>query len=73
MKKFLNFVGLSVDADGKFLHQMRRAQTKKELFGVCDDYLMNQGQSVKYFNSEPFEGLVARPSSESGYSECKLS
>ena len=73
MKKFLNFVGLSIDAEGKFLHQMRRTQTKKELFSVCEKHLSKEGQSDMYFNSEPFEGLVARPSSESGDSECKLS
>ena len=32
MKKFLNFVGLSVDPEGKFLIEMRRALTKKRPF-----------------------------------------
>src|SRR5262249_47539995 len=36
MKKYLNFVGQSVDANGAFLHDMRRAQTQAELFSVCD-------------------------------------
>ena len=39
MKKFLNFVGLSVDSQGGFLHAMRRSKTRSELFGICDDYM----------------------------------
>jgi tRNA-dihydrouridine synthase B len=72
MKKFLNFIGLSVDADGKFLHQMRRAQTRKELFYICDTHLIQSGRCDEFLNIEPYDGLVARPSSESGYSRCKL-
>jgi tRNA-dihydrouridine synthase len=39
MKKYLNFVGQSVDPNGAFLHDMRRAQTELELFTVCDRHL----------------------------------
>ena len=72
MKKFLNFVGLSVDPDGQFLHGMRRVQTKKELFDVCSTFLIKEGRAEQLYNLEPFEGLVARPSSETSYSTCQL-
>ena len=39
MKKYLNFVGLGVDAEGKFLHQIRRVSTCSEFFAVCDEFL----------------------------------
>ena len=65
MKKFLNFVGLSVDPDGGFLHEMRRSQSKTELLKVCSTYLIDHGNAEKCFSDEPFDGLVARPSSES--------
>ena len=32
MKKYLNFVGQSVDPTGAFLHDMRRAESEQELF-----------------------------------------
>ena len=72
MKKFLNFVGLSVDAEGQFLHLMRRTQSKKDLFEVCAHYLLRKGREGQFYNLEPFQGLVARPSSESSYSTCQL-
>ena len=64
MKKFLNFVGLGVDTDGQFLHEMRRTRTKKELDSVCDRHLIDKGRSVEYFPDEPIKGLVARPNCE---------
>ncbi|NBD38905.1 MAG: tRNA-dihydrouridine synthase family protein, partial [Verrucomicrobia bacterium] len=39
MKKFLNFVGQSVDAEGGFLREMRRARTSMDFFTVCDHWL----------------------------------
>jgi tRNA-dihydrouridine synthase len=39
IKKHLNFLGLGVDRTGKFLHQMRRASTRKEFFHICDTFL----------------------------------
>jgi len=39
MKKYLNFVGLGVDADGQFLHQIRRVSTRTEFFRVCGEFL----------------------------------
>ena len=73
MKKFLNFVGLSVDSGGQFLHEMRRTKTRLDLFKVCSKHLLDSGRADSFFNPEPFEGLVARPSSDSAYSNCNLS
>ena len=64
MKKFLNFVGLGVDTDGKFLHEMRRTRSKDELDRVCDRHLISGGRAEMYFPDEPIKGLVARPNCE---------
>ncbi len=64
LKKFLNFIGQSVDSEGKFLHQMRRAQSKKEFFDICDDHLIANKRSELYFANEPFEKIIARPNHE---------
>lgn len=64
MKKFLNFVGLGVDADGQFLHEMRRARSKAELDAICDRHLIDDGRAVLPFPDEPIQGLVARPNCE---------
>lgn len=64
MKKFLNFIGLGVDEDGKFLHEMRRAQTKAELDAICDRHLFDHGRAKLHFPDEPIKGLVARPNCE---------
>lgn len=39
MKKYLNFLGLGVESTGAFLHQMRRARMKADLFRVCAEFL----------------------------------
>lgn len=39
MKKYLNFIGLSLDADGQFLHQIRRVNSEPDFFGVCERFL----------------------------------
>jgi tRNA-dihydrouridine synthase len=62
MKKYLNFVGQSVDAGGAFLHDMRRTQTESELFAVCDRHLLAEPNRV--FSPEPFPGVIARPNCE---------
>jgi len=64
MKKFLNFVGLGVDADGQFLHDMRRAKSKPELDAICDRHLIENGRAEQPFPDEPIKGLVARPNCE---------
>jgi tRNA-dihydrouridine synthase len=63
MKKFLNFVGQSVDPEGKFLHDMRRAMTEPELFAVCDRHLLERRDTL--FADEPYPGVIARPNCES--------
>jgi len=62
-KRFLNFVGTSVDPRGMFIHDMRRANTDQELFAVCDRYLTRRG--AEPFELEPFSGVLARPNCES--------
>jgi len=62
MKKYLNFVGQGVDADGAFLHDMRRTATRAELFAVCDRHLMSVPD--REFAAEPYPGVIARPNCE---------
>jgi len=64
LKKFLNFVGQGVDPDGRFLHEMRRAQDETTFFGLCDRYLVNDGKAELFFADEPYDGNVARPNCE---------
>ncbi len=62
MKKYLNFVGQSVDATGAFLHDMRRTESAVELFAVCDRHLLSEPD--KEFPPEPYPGVIARPNCE---------
>jgi tRNA-dihydrouridine synthase B len=64
MKKFLNFVGLGVDVDGQFLHDMRRTRSKADLDIVCDRHLIDHGRAEVIFPDEPIKGLIARPNCE---------
>jgi len=64
MKKYLNFVGQSVDPEGAFLHAMRRAQTESELFTVCDLHLLDDDAATRDFAVEPYAGVIARPNCE---------
>ena len=64
MKKYLNFVGQSVDADGSFLHAMRRTETEAELFTICDRHLLAGGAAAREFSAEPYPGVIARPNCE---------
>lgn len=64
LKKFLNFVGLSIDADGQFLHEMRRAKSKAELDAICDRHLLQGDRAIEPYPAEPIKGLVARPNCE---------
>jgi tRNA-dihydrouridine synthase B len=70
MKKYLNFVGQSVDAEGRFLHDMRRAMTEVELFAVCDRHLLTE--PTKPFATEPYPGIIARPNCETPTESCSL-
>ncbi|MCF4968733.1 tRNA dihydrouridine synthase [Nostoc sp. CMAA1605] len=40
LKMFLNYIALSVDAEGHFLRLMRQAASEVELFQVCDRFLL---------------------------------
>lgn len=57
MKKFLNFVGLSVDSEGGFLHAMRRSTTRSELFAICEEYMKASGRAESNYSLEPFARL----------------
>ncbi len=70
MKKYLNFVGQSVDAEGKFLFDMRRAMTEADLFAVCDRHLL--AEPAKLFANEPYAGVIARPNCETPNESCSL-
>lgn len=69
MKKYLNFVGQSVDPTGAFLHDMRRAQTEAELFSICDRHLIVDGAAEREFAPEPYPGVIARPNCETPTAE----
>ena len=62
MKKYLNFVGQGVDPQGSFLHDMRRAESETDLFGICDRHLL--GRPDAEFSHEPYPGVIARPNCE---------
>ena len=70
MKKYLNFVGQSVDAGGLFLQDMRRAMTEAELFAVCDRHLL--AEPTAPFAPEPHPGIIARPNCETPVESCSL-
>jgi hypothetical protein len=70
MKKYLNFVGQSVDANSAFLHDMRRAMTETELFAVCDRHLLQEPS--RHFSAEPYPGVIARPNCETPLQGCSL-
>jgi nifR3 family TIM-barrel protein len=50
MKKYTNFIGVGVDAEGKFLHEIRRVATEREFFQVCEKF-MDHGDPMPL---EPF-------------------
>ncbi len=62
LKRYLNFVGTSVDAGGAFLFEMRRAPNESALFGVCDRYLTANAEAPMPL--EPYPGVLARPKCE---------
>jgi len=39
MKKYLNYLGVGAEPTGRFLHQIRRAETKADFFRICEDFL----------------------------------
>lgn len=55
LKKFLNYIALSVDAEGHFLRLMRQTQTEVELLNLCDRVLLAEG--TKTLALAPYSGL----------------
>ncbi len=55
LKMFLNYIALSVDAEGHFLRLMRQAQTQVELFKICDRFLL--AEETKTLALEPYQGV----------------
>jgi tRNA-dihydrouridine synthase len=39
LKKYMNFIGLGIEPTGEFLHQIRRATTRADLFMLCRKFL----------------------------------
>jgi tRNA-dihydrouridine synthase len=39
MKRFMNYLGLGVDAGGRFLHDIRRVNCRADFFAVCERFL----------------------------------
>lgn len=64
MKKFLAFIGQSVDPEGKFLYLARRTRTFADLQGCCQRYLIDGGKAETHYPLEPYPTVVARPNHE---------
>jgi tRNA-dihydrouridine synthase B len=62
MKMYLSYIAQSVDPAGRFLREMRLAQTDAELYGACDRHLLTTPDQE--FSDEPYAGLMARPRCE---------
>jgi tRNA-dihydrouridine synthase B len=39
MKKYMNFIAVGVDPEGRFLHDIRRVTTESEFFATCERFL----------------------------------
>jgi tRNA-dihydrouridine synthase B len=39
MKKYMNYIAVGIDAEGQFLHQIRRVTSENDFFHVCDRFL----------------------------------
>ncbi len=50
MKKYMNYLGLGVESTGRFLHEIRRVDTRADFFRVCEEFL-NHDQPMPL---EPF-------------------
>jgi tRNA-dihydrouridine synthase len=57
MKKYMNYLGMGVEASGQFLHQIRRVTTKFDFFSVCEQYLAHdQPMPLEPFRLQLHEG-----------------
>ncbi|MEA5517162.1 tRNA-dihydrouridine synthase family protein [Nodularia sp. UHCC 0506] len=55
LKRFLNYIALSVDAEGDFLRRMRQTQTEVELLNLCDRVLL--ADMSKTLALTPYSGV----------------
>ncbi|AVH65861.1 dihydrouridine synthase [Nostoc sp. 'Peltigera membranacea cyanobiont' 213] len=55
LKMFLNYIALSVDAEGHFLRLMRQTSTELELLNLCDRLLL--ADSTKTLALAPYSGV----------------
>lgn len=51
MKKYMNYLGAGVDAEGAFLFRIRRVTSRSEFFAVCEEFL-NHDEPMRL---EPFQ------------------
>lgn len=68
LKRFVNYIGLSIDAKGEFLKNVRIAQTLKDFWNTCKSFLL-QAPKQPYFG-EAFENLYAQPNKELDQNIC---
>ena len=64
LKKFLNFIALSVDDKGEFLYHMRRARFRSDMDMICRTYLLDGDRADELMSLPSYPGLLARPSTE---------
>jgi nifR3 family TIM-barrel protein len=55
LKMFLNYIALSVDAEGHFLRLMRQTSTELEMFNLCDRFLL--ADVTKTLALAPYSGV----------------
>jgi len=70
MKKLLNFIGLGVDPEGEFLRKMRVCQTRQELMGTCDHFMIEGEKADVLFAPDAHAHLIARPNHEGPEPSC---
>jgi len=44
MKKYMNFIAVGVDSEGRFLHEIRRVTTEPEFFATCERFLKHDDE-----------------------------
>lgn len=62
MKKYLNFIGISVDPKGAFLKEMRHSVGIENLMETCKKHLLSTPE--KLLSDTPYPTLCARPNHE---------
>ncbi len=55
MKKYLNFIGAGVEPTGRFLHDIRRVNTRADFFRVCEEHLDHE----RLLPLEPFAPVTS--------------